>query len=56
MYKNISRKYNKVYQAIKNFDVTQKFGIEIGEGGVICLTKDIFPVDKYNNLIPIELL
>ncbi|MCI8383922.1 MAG: ATP-binding protein [Clostridia bacterium] len=52
----IKKSYNPGKQAVKNFDVTQKFGMEIGNGGVICLTKDIFPIDKNNNLIPIELL
>ncbi len=52
----IKKSYNPGKQAIKNFDVTKKFGLEIGNGGVICLTKDIFPLDKNNNLIPIELL
>lgn len=52
----IKKSYNPGKQAVKNFDVIQKFGMEIGNGGVICLTKDIFPIDKDNNLIPIELL
>lgn len=53
----IKKSYNPGKQAVKNFDVTQKFGLEIGHGGgVICLAKDIFPIDKNNNLIPIELL
>lgn len=52
----IKKSYNPGKQAVKNFDVTKKFGMEIGNGGVVCLTKDIFPIDKDNNLIPIELL
>lgn len=52
----IKKSYNPGKQAIKNFDVTEKFGMNIGNGGVICLSKDIFPLDKKNNLIPIELL
>lgn len=52
----IKKSFNPGKQAIKNFDVIQKFGMEIGNGGAICLTKDIFPIDKNNNLIPIELL
>ncbi len=52
----IKKSYHPGKQAIKNFEVTEKFGMEIGKGGVICLTKEIFPLDKNNNLIPIELL
>lgn len=52
----IKKNYNPGKQAIKNFDIVNKFGINIGNGGVICLSKDIFPLDKQNNLIPIELL
>lgn len=52
----IKKSYHPGKQAIKNFDVTEKFGMKIGNGGVICLTKEIFPLDKNNNLIPIELL
>ena len=52
----IKKSYNPEKQAVKNFDVTKKFGMEVENGGVICLTKDIFPIDKNNNLIPIELL
>ncbi len=52
----IKKSYNPGKQAIKNFDVVEKLGMEVENGGVICLTKDIFPLDKNNNLIPIELL
>lgn len=52
----IKKSYNPGKQAIKNFDVVEKFGMPVGNGGVICLNKEIFPLDKNNNLIPIELL
>lgn len=52
----IKKSYHPEKQAIKNFDVVEKFGMKIGNGGVICLAKEIFPLDKNNNLIPIELL
>ena len=42
--------------AIKNFDVVKKFGMQVGNGGVICMKQDIFPIDKDNNYIPIEYL
>ena len=52
----IKKSFNPGKQAIKNFDVVNNFGLEIGNGGVICLAKDLFPLDKTNNLIPLELL
>ncbi len=52
----IKKNYNPSKQAIKNFDIVNKFGMNVGNGGVICLSKEIFPLDKQNNLIPIELL
>ena len=41
---------------IKNFDVVKKFGVQVGNGGVICMKQDIFPIDKGNNYIPVEYL
>ena len=52
----IKKSSNPTKQAIKNFDVVEKFGMNIGNGGVICMAKDLFPIDRNNNLIPIELL
>jgi len=42
--------------AKKNFNVVEKFGMDIGNGAVICLTNDLFPIDKNNYLIPIEFI
>lgn len=52
----IKKSFNPGKQAIKNFDVIEKFGMQIGNGGVICMAKELFPLDRNNNLIPIELL
>ena len=52
----IKKSYNPGKEAIKNFDIIERFGVEAGNGGVICMTKELFPLDKNNNLIPIELL
>ena len=38
------------------FNVVEKFGMNIGNGGVICFSKELFPIDKTNYLIPIELI
>lgn len=50
--KSMSPKSN----AIKNFNVIEKFGMNIGTGGVLCLNSELFPIDKENYLIPIELI
>lgn len=52
----IKKNYNPGKESIKNFNITQKFGVNVGNGMVICLTKDLFPLDKNNFLMPIELL
>ena len=52
----IKKSFNPGKQAIKNFNVIEKFGMQIGNGGVICMAKELFPIDRNNNLIPIELL
>ena len=52
----IKKNYSPSKQTIKNFDIVEKFGVNVGNGGVICLANDIFPLDRNNNLIPIELL
>lgn len=41
---------------IKNFDIVNKFGMEVGNGGVICMKEKLFPIDQNNNYIPIELI
>lgn len=56
----ILRKYllifimNQKNNTIRNFSVIEKFGMDLGNGGVICLSKDLFPIDKKNYLIPVE--
>ena len=40
--------------AIKNFNIVEKFGMNVGTGGVICLANDLFPISENNYLIPIE--
>lgn len=42
--------------SIKNFEVVNKFGMKVGNGGVICMKEELFPIDKNNNYIPIELI
>lgn len=41
-------------EAIKNFDVVKKFNMDIGNGVVLCMSRDIFAVDENNYYVPIE--
>lgn len=41
-------------EAIKNFDVVKKFGMEIGNGIVLCLINEIAAIDDNNYLVPME--
>lgn len=52
----IKKSANPKVDAIKNFEVASKFGMQVGNGGVICMKQDIFPIDKNNNYIPVEYL
>lgn len=52
----IKKNYNPGKDAIKNFDIVRKFGVDVGNGSVICLAKDLFPLDRENYLVPINLL
>ena len=40
--------------AIKNFDVVNKFETTKGNGIVICMTKNIIALDEENYMVPIE--
>lgn len=52
----IKKNYNPGKEAIKNFNVTEKFGVNVANRVVICFTRDIFLLDRNNFLIPMELL
>ena len=52
----IKKSANPGTDAIKNFSIVDKFGMSVGNGGVICMKSEIFPIDKNNNYIPIELI
>ena len=50
----IKKSSNPGKEAIKNFDVVIKFEMELGNGIVICMSKDLFAIDKNNYYVPIE--
>lgn len=52
----IKKSANPGKDAIKHFNVVEKIGIQIGNGGVICMKDKLLPIDKNNYYIPIELV
>lgn len=52
----IKKSANPGTEAIKNFNIVNKFGLKVGNGGVICMKDEIFPINENNNYIPIELI
>lgn len=52
----IKKSANPKVEAIKNFKVIEKFGMKVGNGGIICMKENLFPIDENNNYIPIELI
>ena len=50
----IKKNSNPDKNAIKNFNIVEKFEMNSPNGAVICLTKNIHPIDDKNYMIPIE--
>ena len=50
----IKKSANPGKDAIKNFDVVDKFETKRGNGIVLCMTKDIIAYDESNYMVPIE--
>ena len=40
----------------KNIDVTKEFNKDIGTGIVLCMIREITPIDEHNYFVPIEYL
>ena len=52
----IKKGANPNTDAIKNFNIVDKFGMKVGNGGIICMKEKLFPIDRNNNYIPVELI
>lgn len=50
----IKKSSNPGRQAIKNFDVVHNFELNVGNGVVLCLCKEITAIDTNNYYVPIE--
>ena len=42
--------------ALKHFSVLSGFQETVGEGGVICLSREIIPLDRHNRILPVSCL
>lgn len=52
----IKKSANPPIEAIKNFKIVERFGMQVGTGGIICMKENLFPINENNYYIPIELL
>ncbi len=52
----IKKSSNPGRDAVKQFAVLEKTGLEVGEGSVVCLTDDVLPVDSRNWYVPAWLI
>ena len=50
----IKKSANPGVSAIKNFEVVKKFGLNIGNGIVLCMMSDILAIDENNYYVPID--
>lgn len=50
----IKKSANPGKEAVKNFDIVNKFGVEVGNGIVLCMMEDILSIDEKNYYVPIE--
>lgn len=50
----IKKSANPGKAALKNFNVVNKFGVEVGNGIVLCMMEDIIAIDENNYYVPIE--
>ena len=50
----IKKSANPGKNALKNFEVVNKFGVEVGNGIVLCMMENIMAIDEKNYYVPIE--
>ncbi len=50
----IKKSANPGKDAIKNFDVVSKLGMQVGNGTVLCMMENIMAIDDNNYFVPIE--
>lgn len=50
----IKKSANPGPDSLKNFKVMNSLNMEAGKGTVLCMTKNVLPIDSMNNLVPID--
>ena len=50
----IKQNSNPGKEAIRNFNVVEQFGLEVMNGTVLCMCKNIYAIDEKNYAVPIE--
>lgn len=50
----IKKSANPGKDGVKNFDIVNKFGVEVGNGIVLCMMENIMAIDEKNYYVPIE--
>ena len=50
----IKKSANPSKDAVKNFNIVEKFGVDVGNGIILCMVDNITRIDEQNYLIPIE--
>ena len=50
----IKKSANPGKEAIKNFDLVNKFEVNVGTGIVLCMMENIMSIDNNNYFVPIE--
>lgn len=50
----IKKSANPGKTALKHFDIVNKFGVEVGNGIILCMIENIMAIDEKNYYVPIE--
>ena len=52
----IKKNSNPERKAINSFSLLEKSSLKIGEGGIVCMTEEVYPIDSNNNYIPCNVI
>ena len=52
----IKRSTNPEHRSIRAFSLLDRGSVPVGNGGIICMTDTVFPIDEKNALIPCNIL
>lgn len=52
----IKRTSNPEKKTIRSFHLLEKNSMEVANGGIVCMTDKVFPIDEKNMLIPCNII